>query len=85
MTYTKEFEEWVAWKSCAPLPVSRDALSPDLMKSHFWLSAFAKLVREDAENRCMAIHQFSMGMQTPCCLCTEAALNAICSRFGLIK
>lgn len=84
MNYTKEFEEWIAevsdkliqepycWEHTSPL--SRRA-------AHFWLYAFARLVREEAK---MLANQASHGRGSlPNEVDFGEAFNSICERFKL--
>lgn len=69
MSYTPEFERWV--EQVAGAITDADPIV------HFWLSAFARVVREEETKR--AINYF--GMYKAYAL--HDAFNSLCTRFGL--
>lgn len=73
-TYSREFEEWVT-KNCEGYH-----LQMGLDMSHFWLSAFVRLVRDEAAKSARA-----NGWPTPDNPEYGHAFNSICERFGLEK
>lgn len=76
MAYSKEFEEWVIDLVGAERHAERRE------QAHFWLSAFARLVREEA-TKCS--HKAVPSDTEPCWMCVGRAFNALCERFGLTK
>lgn len=73
MTYPKEFEEWLK-------TLQGEASSFDLNESHFWLSAFAKLVQEEALKEC---REHTHTQKIACSYSIGSALQKLSERFGL--
>lgn len=52
-------------------------------QAHFWLSAFAKLCREEAASKGIGLRRDGEWWDDE--TATAVAFNALCERFGLLK